>query len=77
MDKANNYDITVTGFARNMMRTNTDNNDSDDTDTYAAAETHKLYINEPVDLTIGQKAVNQLMYFFGLPENMLPNSRLC
>lgn len=58
----------VTGFARNMMRTNTDNNDSDDTDTYAAAETHKLYINEPVDLTIGQKAVNQLMYFFGLPE---------
>ena len=51
-----------------MMRTNTDNNDSDDTDTYAAAETHKLYINEPVDLTIGQKAVNQLMYFFGLPE---------
>ena len=66
--KANNYDITVTGFARNMMRTNTDNNDSDDTDTYAAAETHKLYINEPVDLTIGQKAVNQLMYFFGLPE---------
>lgn len=79
--EASNEDIVVSGYARNFI---SDVSEKEESESYkvnllsgrripavatnSGAKEKNLYLTERYDLTSGQKAINALMQFIGLPE---------
>lgn len=80
--KASNQDIKVSGYLRNRIAGVDEDEDEDDmrmrqrenrsnyegNETATPGNTEKMYLTEHYDLSAGEKAVNALRTFFGLPE---------